>query len=419
MDILYVVLRISQMRKIFIIILVLLTITTTFAQVAINADGSSFDNNAILDIKSSTKGLLIPRMTSAQIEAIPSPAAGLLVYSTDDKTIYCYHESDNEWKELDFATQTLKPFFYNLDTTPTWTYEGGFYYSGINTTARNTWGKSAYFYDTGTYYVSTDTINGYAFIGTGTATVTGNQGITLYATGTPILSQTDVFIASGPGGKGTMSFSINVNPAPSYPTGTVHCITDSTVIQDVYNPITGKIWMDRNLGASQVADSSTDVNAYGDLYQWGRLSDGHQCRTSGTTTTLSTSNVPGHDDFIITQASPYDWITPQNAALWQGVGGTNNPCPDGYRLATIAEWEAETLTWTSTDSYGAFSSLLKLPKAGRRGYYGLFDEGTGGSYWTGSPWVGYSKKISFTDTYLNTTTGVARTAGYSVRCIKD
>jgi len=39
---------------------------------------------------------------------------------------------------------------------------------------------------------------------------------------------------------------------------------------------TGKIWMDRNLGASQVATSSTDAAAYGDLYQWGRAADGHE-----------------------------------------------------------------------------------------------------------------------------------------------
>ena len=46
---------------------------------------------------------------------------------------------------------------------------------------------------------------------------------------------------------------------------------------------TGKIWMDRNLGASQVATSSTDAAAYGDLYQWGRKKDGHQIRTSSVT----------------------------------------------------------------------------------------------------------------------------------------
>src|SRR6056297_394486 len=49
---------------------------------------------------------------------------------------------------------------------------------------------------------------------------------------------------------------------------------------DVYNPTTGKIWMDKNLGASQVATASDDEDAYGDLYQWGRAADGHEDRMS-------------------------------------------------------------------------------------------------------------------------------------------
>ena len=57
--------------------------------------------------------------------------------------------------------------------------------------------------------------------------------------------------------------------------------------------------MDRNLGASQVATSSDDAASYGDLYQWGRGTDGHQIRTSATTTTLSSADVPGHGNFIL------------------------------------------------------------------------------------------------------------------------
>ena len=44
----------------------------------------------------------------------------------------------------------------------------------------------------------------------------------------------------------------------------------SAQVTTVYNPITGENWMDRNLGATQIAASFDDVNAYGDLYQWGR-----------------------------------------------------------------------------------------------------------------------------------------------------
>ena len=70
-----------------------------------------------------------------------------------------------------------------------------------------------------------------------------------------------------------------------YPPGSIFCTSGPTQIVPVLNPITGKTWMDRNLGASQVATSSSDAAAYGDLYQWGRRADGHQCRNSPTTTT--------------------------------------------------------------------------------------------------------------------------------------
>lgn len=85
----------------------------------------------------------------------------------------------------------------------------------------------------------------------------------------------------------------------------------------VYNPTTSKIWLDRNLGATQVATSSTDADAYGWLYQWGRLTDGHQIRTSTTTATLSSTDVPLTDNFIATPVAPFDWRAPQNDNLWQ------------------------------------------------------------------------------------------------------
>jgi len=120
---------------------------------------------------------------------------------------------------------------------------------------------------------------------------------------------------------------------------------------EVQNPKTGKIWMDRNLGANEVATSITDAAAYGDLYQWGRAADGHQLRTSTTTSTLSTSDTPGNALFIISGGGggAQDWRTPANDNLWQGVNGINNPCPAGYRLPTYAELVSERSTWSSSD----------------------------------------------------------------------
>ncbi len=67
----------------------LLIVICAFANaqsVGINTDGSNPHTSAMLDIKSTTKGLLIPRMTSAQRIAIASPATGLIVYQTDGTT---------------------------------------------------------------------------------------------------------------------------------------------------------------------------------------------------------------------------------------------------------------------------------------------------------------------------------------------
>ncbi len=183
---------------------------------------------------------------------------------------------------------------------------------------------------------------------------------------------------------------------------------------------TGRIWMDRNLGASQVATSSTDEAAYGDLYQWGRAADGHESRTSSTSTTLATSDTPGHGDFITSNSTPYDWRSPQNFDLWQGVSGTNNPCPSGYRIPTEAEWVAEAATWSSPDAAGAFASPLKLPMAGCRpsSSASLSNVGSQGSYWSSTVNGSYARYLYFYSLSHSMIIGGGAN-GMSVRCIKE
>jgi len=208
----------------------------------------------------------------------------------------------------------------------------------------------------------------------------------------------------------------------AYTSGSVFCASGvGTTVVEVTNSSTGKIWMDRNLGASQVATSSTDANSYGDLYQWGRGSDGHQCRNSATTTTLSSIDVPGHGDFILAPSSPFDWRSPQNTNLWQGVNGVNNPCPSGYRLPTETEINDERLSWSpNNNSAGAFASPLKLPMAGGR-YDSdglLYNVGSFGYYWSGTVSGAYARDLRFSSSNANMYT-FSRAFGYSVRCLKD
>ena len=207
----------------------------------------------------------------------------------------------------------------------------------------------------------------------------------------------------------------------TYPTGSVFCSSGPTEIVDVTNPTTGKIWMDRNLGATQAATSSTDVDAYGDLYQWGRFSDGHQCRTSATTSTLSSVDQPAHGAFIYATSTPFDWRSPQNDSLWQGVNRINDPCPSGYRLPTAVELDAERVSWISDNAAGAIASPLKLPMAGRRNYFdaSLALVGTNGSYYASTRIASLGMQLYFSGTSASNNGGVGCAVGGSVRCIKE
>ena len=194
----------------------------------------------------------------------------------------------------------------------------------------------------------------------------------------------------------------------------------SSGIPTVTSSATGKVWMDRNLGASQVATSTTDAAAYGDLYQWGRLEDGHEHRTSGISEDLSLVDVPGHCAFILSDDQPYDWRNPQNDSLWQGATGTNNPCPEGFRLPNKDEWDAERLSWSSNNIEGAFNSPLKIVPAGSRSRSDgtISDAGVIGRYWTNTV-IGNGSYDLYIYTYDASMYTDVRAEGFSVRCIQE
>lgn len=206
-----------------------------------------------------------------------------------------------------------------------------------------------------------------------------------------------------------------------YPVGTTHCDPIYTTdVVDVTNPVTGRTWMDRNLGAGRVAISSTDMQSYGDLYQWGRFGDGHQCRNSGITDVLSNSDNPGHAMYIINNNPPYDWRSPQNNSLWQIPVNTNNPCPIGYRVPSVQEFNEEVATWSGSGADPAFNSVLKLPLAGGRNTANgnLHDTNNVGYYWTKDPETNESQLFFF---YQNTMQILPFNRGFgaAVRCIKE
>lgn len=149
-------------------------------------------------------------------------------------------------------------------------------------------------------------------------------------------------------------------------------------------------FLDRNLGATRVAESKDDYEAYGWMFQWGRRADGHQKVTwtsasAGTFDLGTAANSEAPADRITGDNSPFyqaasttDWVKNPNVATaedtrlnWYwgakeedpmyATGGTNNPCPEGFRVPKAIEWTGITNIAGNAD---AIFELLKAPSAG-------------------------------------------------------
>ncbi len=96
------------------------------AQVGINSDNTAPDASAMLDVKSTTSGLLIPRMTASERDNIASPATGLTVYVTDDNGFYYFdgtnwirfQESGKSWLLAGNSGTTGTEFLGTTDAQP-------------------------------------------------------------------------------------------------------------------------------------------------------------------------------------------------------------------------------------------------------------------------------------------------------------
>jgi uncharacterized protein (TIGR02145 family) len=94
-----------------------------FGQASISVDGSLPHGSAMLEIKSTSKGLLLPRMTTTEMKNIWKPAAGLIVFNTDSADFFGFNGT--EWIA----------FFDNSDTIsrfcPDSIYYGGQWYTAV------------------------------------------------------------------------------------------------------------------------------------------------------------------------------------------------------------------------------------------------------------------------------------------------
>ncbi|MDR1591580.1 MAG: fibrobacter succinogenes major paralogous domain-containing protein, partial [Prevotellaceae bacterium] len=200
------------------------------------------------------------------------------------------------------------------------------------------------------------------------------------------------------------------------------------------NDIVWRAFMCHNLGANEAADPFTPAAAiHGAKYKWG----------------VKTVALTQADDQAKPGAitSPTAWVDiamplPTTSDNWNMV--TQNPCPPGWRVPTIEEWQSvidnntiyratdgggwstSTPSWSSgANVFGngiKFGDALVLPTAGYRDYSNglLVNRGDNGYYWSSTAYGSTACRLRFGsgDQYTNNYP-YDRTCGFSVRCISE
>ena len=398
--------------------------------------------HAIVEVASISQGFLPPRMTTDQRNALPSPAAGLLIYNLYNQSIE--FSNGTNWINLR-DNSTLAP----VNATPA-SVDGNV---GIGTTTPNASAQldlSAT--DKGFLPPRMTTSQRDAI-------VTPAEGLIIYNTTANCL---EWFIGIG--------WQNACNGSTSPPQASF-CQNDIVSNTDTSAPIvamkydyngdgialynwcareidapadggTGK-WLDRNLGAYRVPVSSTDAEGYGDLYQWGRAMDGHQKRvqrsgfateegnaTQGEMVNVvwnnanNTSDTPNDVRFIEGDDNPttqnFDWVDNNNDNRW--AIGANDPCPSGYSVPTAADLTALSAPFTPSDFAGAFASALKLPNPGYRSQANVVElqfVGERSFYWSRTIDGTNSSRLYFDNDGNNLIGASVRALGAAVRCIRN
>ncbi len=194
----------------------------------------------------------------------------------------------------------------------------------------------------------------------------------------------------------------------------------------------GFLWLDRNLGADQVANAYNDPESYGHYFQWGREADGHQLPDSEVLVDeyAPAGEQPGHDLFIRVIPANYpenDWNTDNEwLTRWTDEDGNKtdaDPCPPGWHVPHADQWQAaiDEEGWTNIED--AFDSPLRIPATGIRQNNAVFNQVGDVGYYAATPaeydperprWEGGRFTTGATTAVLGSN---YMAGGMSIRCI--
>jgi hypothetical protein len=149
---------------------------------------------------------------------------------------------------------------------------------------------------------------------------------------------------------------------------------------------------------------------------------------SDFTSVKSSTTMPTNSKFIKSTDGSNDWLVTADNTLWTGANPANNPCPVGYRIPTVSEFDAERERFTSQNANGTFEAnyglRLTMPGVANTSTFTpnawQISPGNFGQYLTQTAYDNGSVR------YFGVTSGAAwndanyyKIHGQSVRCIKN
>jgi hypothetical protein len=364
----------------------------TFAQVAISTDNAAPDPSAMLEVKSTTKGLLAPQMTFAERNAIVSPATGLVVICTNcsaDGTGVISIYLEGKWQNLsdtcDLPFIPVEGIHVQSNTQITWNW------STVPIATGYKWD------DFIAFELATDLGNVTTLTETG---LTQGTSYSRYVWAYNACGNNYFVELRGQALTCGSSFTI------THTAGTVAPDTKTVTYGTVTNipGETTKCWITQNLGAAQQASTVDDASEASAGWYWQfNLRQGY--KHDGTTLTPAWTITGIDEDFV-----------------WNSA---NDPCllllGSAWRIPTLTEWTNVNTAGNWTNWTGPFTSGLHMHAAGylNRNTGAITNRGANGYYWSitqHSTPRGWDQFFSITACFQSND---HKATGFPIRCIRD
>ena len=389
--------------------------------------------SAVLEVESTTKGFLPPRMTEVQMNAIATSTEGLIVYCTDCTPKGLYNFDGTDWSAIG-APSVVSDCDVNGFV--------GAYVNGIATS--------------GTTFSVTITNNSFSVA---TLAFQNSDLVLSGVTGLIVGTPTPTSATLNAGQSQLVSYPITGTPAGA--TGTLtgtwsklslNCVKTLNIVTCGAPTSSGEflVFKCHNLGADESADPfipSWQLN--GAYFQWGKKpvdtnSDGYRTKpNSGTEgfaaaptgSTAGTANDAALASWSTTAAANGAW----NVTEGSPIKTANDPCPSGYRVPTRNEWVSiygttPVNTQTNWSNVGPYSNsptnysagknvnnTLYLPASGYRDSSNstFYEHGSSGYYWGSTENGTDAYYLGFFSCCVYPASNANRLFGLSVRCVAE